>query len=32
MRPYTHRVEMTNGMDSTWDSNEDSFSGVGTKL
>ena len=32
MRPYTHGMEMTSGMDSTCDMNEDLFSEVGMKL
>jgi len=32
MRPHTHEVVMTNGKDSTFDTNEELFSGVGMKL
>jgi len=32
MRPYTHGVVMTRGVDSTCDTNEDLFSKVGMEL
>ena len=32
MRPHTHEVVMTSGKDSTCDTNEELFSGVGMTL